>query len=90
MRNKPFVAALAVPGVLLLIWAISLWWNDNNVMSLIPGGLAAALFFAAYRVAHAASFSPDKKPAWDARRSESVQRWADAQSDDSDQPAARS
>ena len=89
MRNKPYVAALAVPAVLLLFWAISLWWRDYNVLSLLSGVLAAALFFAAYRVSQAASFAPEKKSNWSDARSEGVSRWLNAQTDDEEHPFAR-
>jgi len=89
MRNKPYVAAIAVPAVLLLWWAISLWWNDNAVMALIPGGLAAALFFGAYRVSQAASFAPSKKSNWNSSRSAGVNNWLDAQADKDERSATK-
>jgi hypothetical protein len=61
--------------VLLLFWAISLWWRDYNMLSLLPGGLAAALFWGAYKVAHAQSFAPTTKANWDSSRPEDVNRW---------------
>jgi hypothetical protein len=89
MRNKPYVAALAVPAVLLLFWAISLWWRDYNMLSLLPGGLAAALFVGAYRISQAASFAPEKKSNWSDARSDTVSRWLSAQGDDEEHPATR-
>jgi predicted negative regulator of RcsB-dependent stress response len=89
MRNKPYVAAAGVPAVLLLLWAFSLWWNENGIMSLIVGGLAAALFVAAYRISQAASFAPQKKSNWNASRSEGVTRWLDSQAEDDERPATR-
>jgi hypothetical protein len=89
MRNKPYVAALAVPAVLLLFWAISLWWRDYNVLSLLPGALAAGLFWWSYKVAHAQSFAPTKKSNWDSQRSEGVTQWLSARSDEDEHPVAR-
>ena len=89
MRNKPYVAALTVPAVLLLFWAISLWWRDYNVMSLLPGGLAAALFVAASRVSKAASFAPTNQPTWDSSRPEEVNRWLANRGDEEEQPLTR-
>jgi len=89
MRNKPYVLALAVPAALLLIWAIYLWWNDYNVGSLIPGGLAAGLFVAARRVARAESFAPTKKSAWDSSRPEDVNRWLASRADEDESPVTR-
>lgn len=89
MRNKPYVAALAVPALLLLIWAFSLWWNENGVMSLIVGGVAAALGFGAYRVAQASSFAPTGKTNWSGARSAGVNTWLDAQDAKDGRPAAK-
>jgi|KBSSwiStaDraftv2_1062776.scaffolds.fasta_scaffold3855231_1 hypothetical protein len=89
MRNKPYVAALAVPAVLLLFWAISLWWRDYNMLSLLPGGLAAALLWWAYKVAHSQSFAPTKQANWDSSRPEGVDRWLANRSDEKEQPVAR-
>jgi hypothetical protein len=75
MRNKWFVLAIAVPALLLAWWAISLWWHDNGLMAIVPGGLAAALFVGAYRVSQSASFSPSAKSTWGSGRSAGVTRW---------------
>ena len=82
MRNKPYVAALAAPAVLLLFWAISLWWRDYNMLSLLPGGLAAALCWWAYKVAHAQSFAPTNQPTWDSNRPEEVNSWLAARGEE--------
>ena len=82
MRNKPYVAALTVPAVLLLFWAISLWWRDYSILSRLPGALAAALFWWAYKVAHAQSFAPTNQPTWDSNRPEEVNRWLAARGDE--------
>lgn len=89
MRNKPYVAVAAIPAVLLLWWAISLWWRDNAIGALIAGGIAAALLVAAYRIAHADSFSPTKRGNWDSSRSAGVNNWLDAQSAKDDRPSAK-
>ena len=89
MRNKPYVAAAAVPAVLLLIWAVTLWWNENGIMTLIVGGCAAALFLAAYRIAQAASFAPGGAAKWDSTRSAGVNNWLDAQSAKDERPASK-
>ncbi len=89
MRNKPYVAAAAVPAVLLLWWALSLWWNDNAMMSVIVGAVAAAFGVAAYRISQASSFSPAKKSTWGTARSEGVSGWLDAQSEKDDRPSAK-
>ena len=89
MRNKPYVAAAGIPALLLLWWAISLWWNENGVMSLIVGAVAAALFVAAWRIAQAAPFSPTKGSNWNSSRSTGVNDWLDAQSDKDERPAAK-
>lgn len=80
MRNKPYVAAAGIPALLLLWWAVSLWWNENGIMSLIVGAFAAAMFVATYRIAQAGSFSPGEKSKWDSTRSSGVNTWLDAQS----------
>ena len=89
MRNKPYVAALVIPAVLLLFWALSLWWNENNVASLFPGAAAIALLFAARRVARAESFTPTKQARWDSSRPESVNRWLDSRADEDETPVTR-
>lgn len=89
MRNKPYVAAAGIPALLLLWWAISLWWNENGVMSIVVGALAAALFLAAYRISQAAPFSPGGKSKWDSTRSAGVNNWLDAQAAKGDRPAAK-
>lgn len=89
MRNKPYVAVAAVPGALLLCWAVSLWWRDNAIGAIIAGAVAAALFVAAYRIAQANSFSPDKRAKWDSSRSTGVNNWLDAQSAKDDRPATK-
>ena len=89
MRNKPYVAAAAVPAALLLWWAVSLWWNENGVMALIVGALAAALFVAAYRIAQAESFAPGKKANWSSYRSADVADWLDARDAKDDRPATK-
>ncbi len=89
MRNKPYVAVAAVPAALLLWWAITLWWKENGVMSLVVGAVAAALFVAAYRISQASSFAPAKKGNWDSARSSDVNSWLDAQSAKDDRPATK-
>ena len=89
MRNKPYVAVAAVPAVLLLCWAISLWWRENGIGALIAGGIAAALFVAAYRIAQADSFSPGKKANWSSMRSGDVADWLDAREGKEDRPAQK-
>ena len=89
MRNKPYVAAAAIPGLLLLCWAFSFWWNENGIMALVVGALAAALLFAAYRIAHASSFAPTGQSKWDSTRSAGVNNWLDAQSTKDDQGTAK-
>lgn len=89
MRNKPYVAAAGIPALLLLCWAISLWWNENGIMSLIVGAVAAALFVAAYRIAQAGSFSPGAKANWDSTRSADVNNWLDAQSAKDERPTTK-
>jgi hypothetical protein len=89
MRNKPYVAAIAVPAVLLLWWAVSLWWNENGIMALIVGACAGALFLGAYRVAQAASFAPTKQSNWNSSRSAGVDNWLDAQAAKDDRPATK-
>ena len=90
MRNKPYVAAAGVPALLLLWWAIALWRNANGVMALIVGAVAAALFVAAYRIAQAASFSPQAGAKWDSNRSSGVNNWLDAQAAKDDHPTTKS
>ena len=90
MRNKPYVATAAVPAALLLWWAITLWWNENGIMSLIVGAVSAALFVAAYRISQANSFAPTKTGNWNAARSSDVNNWLDAQSAKDDRPATKS
>ncbi len=90
MRNKPYVAAAAVPGALLLWWAVTLWWNENGIMSLVVGTVAAAFFIAAYRISKANSFSPTKAGNWNSARSADVNTWLDAQSEKDDRPVAKS
>lgn len=80
MRNKPYVAAAAIPAALLLCWAINLWWNENGIMCLIVGAVSAALFLAAYRISQANSFAPTKTGNWNASSSAGVSNWLDAQS----------
>ena len=75
MRNKWYVIGIAVPALLLAYWAISLALSDNMVMALIPGGLAGALLFGAYRVAQAPSFTPAAKEQWSEARTPGVMRW---------------
>ena len=89
MRNKPYVAAAAVPAVLLLWWAITLWWNENGIMCLIVGAVSAALFVAAYRISQASSFAPTKTANWSSARSSDVNNWLDAQAAKDDRPAAK-
>ena len=89
MRNKPYVAAAGIPGLLLLCWAFSFWWNENGILALVVGALAAALLFAAYRIAQAASFAPGEKSKWDSTRSAGVNNWLDAQSAKDDPAAAK-
>lgn len=89
MRNKPYVAALAVPAALLLFWAILLWWHDYNVLSLLPGALAAALIWGAYKVAHSESFAPTKQANWDSPRPENVNRWLASRSEEDETPVTR-
>ena len=89
MRNKHYVAAAAVPAVLLLWWALSLWWKDSAVMALIVGAVAVALGVAAYRISKAASFAPVKQSKWDSSRSAGVNDWLDAQSSKGDPPSTK-
>ncbi len=89
MRNKPYVAAAGIPALLLLWWAISLWWNENGIMSIIVGAVAAALFLVAWRVSQAAPFSPDGKSKWNSTRSAGVNNWLDAQSGKDERPATK-
>lgn len=90
MRNKPYVAAAGVPALLLLLWAISLWWNENGVMALVVGAVAAALFLAAYRISQAGSFSPQAGSKWNSTRSTGVNNWLDAQAAKDDRPPSKS
>ena len=89
MRNKPYVAAAAVPALLLLLWAVNLWWNENGIMTIIVGACAAALFLAAYRISQAASFAPGAASKWDSTRSAGVNNWLDAQSAKDDRPTTK-
>jgi hypothetical protein len=89
MRNKPYVAVAAVPAVLLFIWAVSLWWRENGIGALIAGGIAAALFVAAYRIAKADSFAPGKSANWSSMRSAGVADWIDAREAKGDQGASK-
>ena len=89
MRNKPYVAAAAVPAALLLWWAITLWWNENGIMCLIVGAVSAALFLAAYRISQANSFAPTKSGNWDSSRSAGVNNWLDSQSAKDDRGATK-
>ena len=82
MRNKWYVIGIAVPALVLAYWAIRLALADNMVMALVPGGLAAALLFGAYRVAQAPSFTPAPKSQWGAARTPGVMRWLKDHGDD--------
>jgi hypothetical protein len=75
MRNRWYVLAIAAPALLLAYWAISLALADNGIMALVPGALAGALFFGAYRVARSSAFAPAPPPGWSDARPPTVTRW---------------
>jgi hypothetical protein len=75
MRNKWYVLAIAVPALLLAYWAIRLLLSDNAIMALVPGVLAGALCFGAYRVARSAAFAPAPPTGWSDERAPAVTRW---------------
>ncbi len=90
MRNKWYVLAAALPGALLVIWALALWMKDNNIMALLVGGVGGAVLFGAYRISQSASFAPTNNSKWNATSSAGVNRWLDSQADDVDRPAPKS
>jgi hypothetical protein len=88
--NKTYVAALAVPAVLLLFWAISRCGGvDYNMLSLLPGGLAGgAVRWRVTASRKRASFAPEKKVELERTLVlKTVSRWLNAQGDDEEHPA---
>ena len=75
MQNKWYVLAIALPALLLAYWAISLALSDNVILALVPGLLAGALFFGAYRVARSTTFAPAPPATWSDARPPAVMRW---------------
>src|SRR5688572_25114641 len=75
MRNKWYVLAITFPALLLAYWAINLALSDNMMIALVPGALAGALLFGAYRVARSSAFAPQPPSNWSAARSPAVSRW---------------
>jgi len=75
MRNKWYVLGISLPALLLAYWAINLALSDNGMIALVPGALAGALLFGAYRVARSPAFAPEPPSGWSAARSPAVTRW---------------